>query len=241
MSRALGSECSSGTECASRKCQHNICVPGDSKSEHTCAHSDECISGYCRNGRCATGSRDGTMGCTTPDQCASRNCVSAACAPESRRPFGEPCLDNHNCASDHCINGHCKHGNGAQCNENPECASGFCTGVCINPTTHKQGLGYPCYAEFSCVSHHCSAHSEGGQIREGKCLQGIKPANASCTYGIECASSTCADNRCAEEASFWSSYGWVIGIAALIFLLAIGIFIYQRRKASADKSSADKV
>ena len=76
----LGDVCGSATDCASGRCDEQICKAREpAVLGGACEHPLQCRSERCIDGRCAPGVRPPAAGCTDPLQCASGRCDESLC------------------------------------------------------------------------------------------------------------------------------------------------------------------
>jgi hypothetical protein len=114
------------------------------------------------------GAPPGLPGQEAPKQCSETSGAVGECPPDfpgctNKKPAGEECKKDGECASMSCVEGKCadKKSGGEKCESDDECASGSCSdGTC---TATKKAEGDECSSDDECESASC---------KEGKCGEG---------------------------------------------------------------------
>lgn len=191
-SRADGEECSSESQCFSRRCTD---VAGTMRCSRQCeAGANDCGSGLlCEStGECnscipeeaSTRPRSFGAQCTMDEQCLSTDCTegegtamafcTASCAVDN------PCPSGFRCRDDRCLAGDPR-GLGEDCTVATDCQSGECAdiedeSICVGPCDDGSCL----------VGFECTTTSLGE-----RCVLGGAPIGTECANGSECRSGEC--------------------------------------------------
>jgi hypothetical protein len=169
-----------------------------------CANSFECCSGLCRASVCAEEVCDANgFECQSDDECCSGFCDPAkkACSDSPCALVGKPCSDASPCCEadatvcfvpEGAITGVCstcegKLPNEADCGNDDQCCSGYCSPQFFQCAIRCGALGDPCGAGEDC----CSGTCEGGHCAVGLCGYGT------CGTDEECCSDKCVVGQCA--------------------------------------------
>lgn len=155
--RPLGASCSTGDCRAPNHCDGTCLAPlADGAS---CPSDDACTSGFCDRTAHTCGPRPPPLGmggtCALTSDCETGlECLSSVCL----RPCGEGCPSGEFCDFDTSPT-HCEpaRSDGSGCNDDEECASGFCDGSDTCRT--RPGLGDPCSGFGECGFR---AYCDGG-------------------------------------------------------------------------------
>ncbi|TXD34819.1 hypothetical protein FRC96_12225 [Lujinxingia vulgaris] len=210
------SDCGDGTFCSLNPLPgESACIPPKPNGE-TCAQTFECESGNCFAGFCVA--CDAQSDCADPNQFCSLDPLPGQSACIDRKPNGQACAQDLECASDSCYLGFC-----AGCNEQSDCpdANTFCSldplpgaSACIPLKSNGQACAQnmecasdSCYLGF-CVE--CNEQSDCPASNEfcsldpapgaSACI--ARKANGSvCAQGFECTSGQCTAFVCGECAS----------------------------------------
>lgn len=139
LTRSLGDSCTADTDCASvfAGCFDGVCV--SQALNGGCDSDAECGLNSCFDGTCAAACTD-SVRCAllglfggVAQECREGICVEVA-------SIGDACTADTDCAQDLfgnlCVNGTCRRPDGQGCADNAECASDLCDGVvrdrCVN-------------------------------------------------------------------------------------------------------------
>lgn len=139
-----GKACAGPTDCAS-----NHCIGAGSQPGFCC--DDDCI------GDCTSCALPGSKGkCVSVPGGSKGKCDSGkACGPMgacvSRKPNGEDCSDNDQCASKVCAAGKCRLDNTSVCMEDSDCGSNTCLPINKTCSGCAAASANPCPANKMCV------------------------------------------------------------------------------------------
>lgn len=182
-----GEQCWNDDDCAEGQCTYNgqshVCQPlaGNGAS---CFDAQQCESGFCNNtGSCAAqiDVGDACDGSQSQYECDGGYCDGAMCV--AFVGVGEDCTagpcdytQDVRCIADECVAP--PFPNGEFCNDDDECDSGHCSGVCNTPLA----LGDACaVGSNECASDaYCAAVNDGGECRARL------PEGAPCTTNADC-------------------------------------------------------
>ena len=166
-----------------------------------CAKASDCVAGFCVDGICCESA------CTTPcKQCVVKNglgsCLFIAAGVQDTYPpkacdgtkacdgkggcikaSGQTCNQNNECATGYCVDGICCKSSG--CGECQSCAMAGSLGTCANIPALQPDVNAtptPCTSPKFCNG-------------KGACKSGI---GQQCSLGTDCASSSCADGVCCD-------------------------------------------
>lgn len=166
LKRGTGSQCNTGSDCATSNCVNGVCQPANCGQGLRCSNgtpcggNNECGSNLCANGVCRAplcsihGTPPGQGGCPNGSFCGDANdcgsencpnttsiCQSPSCAPHCTS--GAACGANADCGSQVCRLTSACNNNGNTCCQVPGCS----------PTCPPNA---PCSDNGNCASHACN-------------------------------------------------------------------------------------
>lgn len=138
-----------------------------------------------------------------PTQCDfEANCTTAQGEARCCRPLGQACSARCDCCGNaDCVQGVCGLGEGQQCLESSECASGSCcNGICRDLSTDLNNCGacgVRCASGSSCAAGVCRCPANAPTVCNGVCVD-TSADNSNCgNCGVGCNNgATCSNSVC---------------------------------------------